>query len=214
GRYEILAKVGEGGMAVVYRGRDSLLHRIVAVKVLRNQFAADTEFLDRFRLEARSAASLSHGHVVNIYDVGEHDGSHFIVMEYVDGDNLKQLINQQGPLSEYQVVQIAIQIARALQSAHDRGLIHRDIKPHNILITRDGHVKVTDFGIARAASAASFTQTGTVIGSVHYFSPEQAKGEHIDRGTDLYSLGVVMYEMLTGQLPFVGDNPVSVALKH
>lgn len=213
-RYELLEKVGEGGMAVVYRARDVLLGRLVAVKVLREQFGGDSEFLARFRLEARAAASLSHPNVVNIYDVGEERGVHFIVMEYVDGRNLKEIIRSSKPMPLDEACDIALQIARALEAAHRRELVHRDIKPHNILITSERTVKVTDFGIAQAASAASLTQTGTVIGSVHYFSPEQARGGSVDGASDIYSLGVVLYEMVTGRLPFEGENPVAIALKH
>jgi len=213
-RYELIERVGEGGMAVVYRARDGLLGRIVAIKILREQFASDSEFLTRFRLEARAAASLSHPNVVNIYDVGEDHGVHYIVMEYVQGRNLKEIIRSRKPMPVAEACAIGLQIARALEAAHQRELVHRDIKPHNILIMPDGTVKVTDFGIAQAASSASLTQTGTVIGSVHYFSPEQARGENVDAATDIYSLGVVMYEMVTGRLPFTGDNPVAVALKH
>lgn len=213
-RYELLERIGEGGMAVVYRARDALLGRLVAIKVLREQFASDGEFLTRFRLEARAAASLSHPNVVNIYDVGEDRGIHYIVMEYVQGRNLKELIRSRRPLAVGEACSIALQIARALEAAHQRELVHRDIKPHNILMTPDGTVKVTDFGIAQAASTTSLTQTGTVIGSVHYFSPEQARGHSVDCASDIYSLGVVMYEMVTGRLPFTGESPVAVALKH
>ncbi|MFS8571903.1 MAG: Stk1 family PASTA domain-containing Ser/Thr kinase [Clostridia bacterium] len=213
-RYELLERVGEGGMAVVYRARDGLLGRTVAVKVLREQFAGDSEFVARFRLEARAAASLSHPNVVNIFDVGEDGGLHFIVMEFVKGRNLKDVIRAQGPLPGGKAARIALQIAKALDAAHRQQLVHRDIKPHNILITGEDEVKVTDFGIAQAASAASLTQTGTVIGSVHYFSPEQARGDTVDSASDLYSLGVVLYEMVTGRLPFSGENPVAVAIKH
>lgn len=213
-RYEVLEKVGDGGMAVVYRGRDTILDRAIAIKVLRNQYATDNEFLNRFRLEAKSAASLSHANVVNIYDVGIENGLHYIVMEYVRGENLKELIQREAPLTVEQTIKMAIEIAQALEAAHARGLIHRDIKPHNILITNQSSVKVTDFGIARATSSSSFTMTGTVIGSVHYFSPEQAKGDVVDQATDLYSLGIVMYEMLTGRLPFTGESPVAIAIKH
>lgn len=214
-RYEIIAWVGEGGMAVVYRAKDTLLGRMVAVKVLRPQYANDVEFVERFRREAQTAASLSHPNVVNIYDVGREDNTHYIVMEYVEGRNLKDIIRQEGPLPWRTAVFIAIEICRALQAAHRLNLTHRDIKPHNILITKqDGSVKVTDFGIARANATASLTQTGTVVGSVHYFSPEQARGDIVGSAADIYSLGVVLFEMVTGRVPFTGESPVAIALKH
>ncbi len=213
-RYRLNERVGEGGMAVVYRGKDTLLGRPVAVKILRDQYASDKEFVDRFRLEAQTAASLAHPNVVNTYDVGTDDGVHYIVMEMVEGENLKERIRRAGRLSPAESISIGTQIARALSAAHGMGLIHRDIKPHNILLTPDGTVKVADFGIARAQSSASMTQTGMIIGSVHYFSPQQARGERIDGASDLYSLGVLLYEMVTGELPFSGDTPVGIALKH
>lgn len=213
-RYQILEKIGEGGMALVYRSLDTLLHREVAVKVLREQYASDEQFVERFRREAQAAASLSHPNVVNIYDVGEVDGTHFIVMEYVHGRSLRRIIQEEGRLSPIWAARCALQICDGLQHAHERGLVHRDIKPHNILITPDERVKVTDFGIARAASTSTLTQTGIIIGSVHYFSPEQAKGANIGPQSDLYSLGIVLYEMLTGEVPFTGDSPISVALKQ
>jgi beta-lactam-binding protein with PASTA domain/predicted Ser/Thr protein kinase len=213
-RYEVLARVGEGGMAVVYRARDTLLGRMVALKVLRSQYASDLEFVERFRREAQTAASLSHPNVVNIYDVGQEDDIYFIVMEYVEGRNLKEIIRQEGPLPNRTAVVFAREICRALEAAHRLNLTHRDVKPHNILITSDGRVKVTDFGIARAAATSSLTETGTVIGSVHYFSPEQARGEPVGTASDIYSLGVVCYEMVTGHVPFSGDSPVAVALMH
>jgi len=215
GRYEILARVGDGGMAVVYRARDILLGRTVAVKVLRPQFADDAEFIERFQREAQTAASLSHPNVVNIYDVGREDDTHYIVMEFVEGRNLKEIIKEEGALPWKTAAFIAAEICRALDVAHKHHLTHRDVKPHNILITRqDGSVKVTDFGIARAAATTSLTQTGTVIGSVHYISPEQARGGVVGTAADIYSLGVVLYEMVTGKVPFAGENPVSIALKH
>ncbi|HEY8497173.1 MAG TPA: Stk1 family PASTA domain-containing Ser/Thr kinase [Limnochordales bacterium] len=213
-RYRIQAKIGDGGMAVVYRALDLLLHRPVAIKCLRPQFASDPEFLQRFMQEAQAAASLSHPNVVNIFDVGHAGDVHYIVLEYVQGRNLKEILREEGRLPPKRAAHIARSVARALEAAHRRQLIHRDIKPHNILITPEGRVKVTDFGIARAASAATLTQTGTVIGSVHYFSPEQARGGPVGPASDLYALGVVLYEMLTGTVPFRGDSPIAVALKH
>lgn len=213
-RYEIEERIGEGGMALVYRARDRLLHRWVAVKILRDQYASDEDFVERFRREAQAAASLSHPNVVNIYDVGEVQDTYYIVMEYVRGINLKELIRKEGKLTPEQSVGIALQVAAALGHAHRNHLVHRDIKPHNILITEEGRVKVTDFGIARAASTATLTQTGHVIGSVHYFSPEQARGKVTSEQSDIYSLGIVLYEMLTGTVPFTGETPIAVALQQ
>lgn len=213
-RYRIDNLVGEGGMALVYRGEDMLLHRQVAIKVLRPQYAHDPSFVERFQKEAESAARLSHPNVVNVYDVGEENGLHYMVMEFLEGDSLKDVIRAEAPLSPSMAASIAYQIAEALRHAHQHNLVHRDIKPHNILITNDGRVKVTDFGIARAASGSSMTQTGVVLGSVHYFSPEQARGSYIGPQSDIYALGVVLYEMLTGEVPFDGDTPISIALKH
>lgn len=213
-RYEILEKVGDGGMALVYSAKDHLLNRIVAVKILRDQFAHDEQFVERFRREARSAASLSHPNIVNIYDVGETDQKHFIVMEYVQGSNLHDLIKKQEKFSEKFIVDVGMQIAMGLAHAHYHGIIHRDIKPHNILITDEGRVKVTDFGIAQAMSSTNLTQTGMVLGSVHYFSPEQARGVNIQASSDLYSLGIVLYEMVAGVQPFKADSAVAVALKQ
>lgn len=214
GRYEILTRIGGGGMALVYKAHDVLLNRNVAVKVLRQQFVGDDEFVRRFRREAQSAAALSHPNVVSIYDVGQEDETHYIVMEYVDGHNLNEIIQERAPLQTDEAIRIAIQICDALDHAHQNHIIHRDIKPHNILIGNNGRVKVTDFGIARAVTSTTITQTGSVVGSVHYFSPEHAKGINTGEKSDLYSLGIVLYQMLTGRLPFLGESPISVALKH
>src|SRR5690554_2552293 len=213
-RYEILEKIGDGGMALVYSAKDHLLNRTVGVKILRSQFADDVQFIERFRREARSAASLSHANIVNIYDVGETDEVHFIVMEFVQGDNLHDLIKQNRRFSQEFIINVGKQIAMGLAHAYYHGIIHRDIKPHNILITPEGRVKVTDFGIAQAMSATNLTQTGMVLGSVHYFSPEQATGTNVQAASDLYSLGIVLYEMIAGHPPFKGDSPISIALKH
>lgn len=214
GRYQIIERIGGGGMALVYKAQDILLNRYVAIKVLRQQFVNDEEFIRRFRREAQSAASLSHPNIVSVYDVGQEDDVHYIVMEYVEGQNLNEIIKERAPLQVEESVRIASQIADALDHAHHNQIIHRDIKPHNILIGRNGRVKVTDFGIARAVTSTTITQTGSVVGSVHYFSPEHAKGVTTGEKSDLYSLGIVLYQMLTGQLPFLGESPISVALKH
>lgn len=214
-RYEIITKVGNGGMATVYKAKDTLLNRFVAVKILRDEFTTDQEFIKRFEAEAQSAASITHPNIVSVYDVGNQDNLYFIVMELIQGKTLKEIIlEEDGPLPWKWSVNIAIQIASALEVAHKNNIIHRDIKPHNIIITEDGVAKVTDFGIAKAVSNSTITAFGTTIGSVHYFSPEHARGGITDAKSDLYSLGVVMYEMLTGKLPFDADTPVSVALKH
>ncbi|MBR3249115.1 MAG: Stk1 family PASTA domain-containing Ser/Thr kinase [Clostridia bacterium] len=214
-RYEIIKKVGNGGMATVYKAKDTLLNRFVAVKILRDEFTTDQEFIKRFEVEAQAAASITHPNIVSVYDVGKQDNLHYIVMELIQGKTLKEIIlEENGPLPWKWSVNIAIQIASALETAHKNNIIHRDIKPHNIIITEDGVAKVTDFGIAKAVSNSTITAFGTTIGSVHYFSPEHARGGYTDAKSDLYSLGVVMYEMLTGKLPFDADTPVSVALKH
>ena len=213
-RYEILEKIGNGGMATVYKARCHVLNRNVAVKVLKEEFTTDAEFVKRFNIEAQSAASLSHPNIVSIYDVGNEGDIYYIVMELVQGKTLKEIITDEGILPWKWTVNIAIQIASALEVAHRHNIVHRDIKPHNIIITEDGTAKVTDFGIAKAVSNSTITSFGATIGSVHYFSPEQAKGGYTDAKSDLYSLGVVMYEMLTGKVPFDADTPVSVALKH
>ena len=213
-RYEILEKTGVGGMATVYTAKDLVLNRHVAVKVLKEEFTTDEEFVKRFNTEALAAASLSHANIVSIYDVGNEDNIYYIVMELVRGKTLEQIITENGPISWKWATNIAIQIASALEVAHKNNIVHRDIKPHNIIITEDGVAKVTDFGIAKAVSNSTITAFGTTIGSVHYFSPEQAKGGYTDAKSDIYSLGVVMYEMLTGQVPFDADTSVSVALMH
>lgn len=214
GRYKLLEMVGEGGMAHVYRGWDSLLNRAVAVKVLKEQMTGDSAFVKRFRREAQAAAGLSHPNIVNIYDVGEEQNIHFIVMEYLDGKNLKQYIREKGRLSPEEAVSIAARIAEALVEAHAAGVIHRDIKPQNIIFLNNGQIKVADFGIAIAADGTTLTCADKIIGSVHYFSPEQARGSLAEKRSDLYSLGVILYEAVTGQVPFQGESPVSVAMKH
>lgn len=213
-RYEIIEKIGNGGMATVYKARCRVLNRYVAVKILRDEFTTDNEFIKRFNIEAQSAASLTHPNIVSVYDVGHEGNLYYIVMELVKGKTLKEVIVEDGRLGWKWSAKVAIQIASALEMAHRNNLIHRDIKPHNIIITEDGTAKVTDFGIAKAVSNSTITAFGATIGSVHYFSPEQAKGGITDAKTDLYSLGVVLYEMVTGRVPFDADTPVSVALKH
>lgn len=213
-RYEIIERIGSGGMAIVYKAKDLLLNRIVTVKVLREQFVADEDFVRRFRREAQSAASLSHTNIVSIYDVGKEGETEYIVMEYIEGQNLKEIIRNYAPLSTEQTLNLGIQIAEAIRHAHEHHIIHRDIKPHNILVTADGRVKVTDFGIARAVSAATMTHTGDIVGSVHYLSPEQAKGVQTNEQSDVYSLGIILYELLTGKVPYDGETPISIALKH
>ena len=215
GRYEIIEKIGNGGMATVYRATDKVLKRDVAVKILRDEFTTDEEFIKRFEVEAQSAARLTHPNIVSIYDVGVEDNFNYIVMELIRGKTLKEIIlEEKGPLPWKWSVNVAIQIASALETAHRNNIVHRDIKPHNIIITEDGIAKVTDFGIAKAVSNSTITAFGTTIGSVHYFSPEHARGGFTDAKSDLYSLGVVLYEMVTGKVPFDADTPVSVALKH
>ena len=214
-RYEIIEKVGNGGMATVYKATDLVLKRYVAVKILRDEFTTDEEFIKRFETEAQSAARLVHANIVSIFDVGVDNGIYYIVMELIQGKTLKEIIvEERGPLPWKWSVNVAIQIASALEMAHKNNIIHRDIKPHNIIITEDGVAKVTDFGIAKAVSNSTITAFGTTIGSVHYFSPEHARGGYTDAKSDIYSLGVVMYEMVTGKVPFDADTPVSVALKH
>ena len=213
-RYEILEKIGNGGMATVYKAKCHVLNRFVAVKVLRDEFTTDEEFVKRFNTEAQSAASLTHPNIVSVYDVGSEGDLHYIVMELIKGKTLKDIINEDGALSWKWSVNVAIQVASALETAHKNNIVHRDIKPHNIIITEDGIAKVTDFGIAKAVSNSTITAFGSTIGSVHYFSPEHAKGGFTDPKSDLYSLGVVLYEMVTGKVPFNADTAVSIALKH
>ena len=201
-------------MATVYKAKDLILNRFVAVKILRDEFTTDEEFIKRFNIEAQAAASITHPNIVSVYDVGKEDNLYYIVMELVKGKTLKDIIVEDGALGWKWTVKVAIQIASALETAHKNDIIHRDIKPHNIIITEEGIAKVTDFGIAKAVSNSTITAFGTTIGSVHYFSPEHARGGNTDAKSDLYSLGVVMYEMITGKVPFDSDTPVSVALKH
>ena len=216
GRYEVLGRAGAGGMAEVYRARDELLGREVALKVLSERFAHDSSFIERFRREAQSAANLSHPNIVSLYDYGSDDGSYFIVMEYIDGQAVSEIIASEAPLLPERAADIASDVAGALQRAHTAGLVHRDIKPGNIMITSNGQTKVTDFGIARALGHGeqTMTQTGMVIGTASYLSPEQAQGNPVDARSDVYSLGCVLYEMLTGRVPFAGDTPLSIAYKH
>jgi serine/threonine-protein kinase len=213
-RYELIEKIAEGGMARVYRGRDLILKRTIAVKVLKDQMTGDAAFIRRFEREAQSAAALSHPHIVNIYDVGEEDGIYYMVMEYVDGKNLKEYIREKGRLSASEAIKITCQIAEALEQAHAAGVVHRDIKPQNILFSREGKIKVTDFGIAIAGDGVTVTVGDQIIGSVQYISPEQARGELAGKQSDLYSLGIVMYEMVTGKVPFSAESPVALAMKH
>lgn len=211
-RYEIVSKVGTGGMADVYKAKDHKLNRFVAMKVLKQEFREDTNFIKKFKTEAQSAAGLTHPNVVNVFDVGESQGIHYIVMELVEGITLKEYISKKGKLSVKEATSIAIQVSMGLEAAHNHGIVHRDVKPQNIIISTDGKVKVTDFGIARAAS--SNTISSNVMGSVHYSSPEQVRGGYSDEKSDIYSLGITMYEMVTGVVPFEGDTTVAIAIKH
>ena len=211
-RYEVLEKIGTGGMSDVYKAKDHKLNRLVAVKVLKQEFSENENFVSKFRVEAQSTAGLLHPNTVNVYDVGDEDGINYIVMELVDGITLKKYIEKKSRLSVKEAVSIAIQVAMGLEAAHNNGIIHRDIKPQNIMISRDGKVKVTDFGIAKAAT--SNTITSNVMGSVHYTSPEQARGGYSDAKSDIYSLGITLFEMLTGRVPFNGDTTVAIAIKH
>ena len=213
GRYELHELVGSGGMSNVFRAHDRLLERSVAIKVLHEQFSADEDYVERFRREARSVAQLAHPNIVTVIDRGEEDGRQYIVFEYVEGENLKGLLSH-GALPVDQALRYGLQIAGALDFAHKRGLVHRDVKPQNVLLTEEGEPKVTDFGIARSVDVQSVTQSGTVLGTSDYIAPEQARGEQVDQRTDIYSLGVMLYELLTGEVPYSGDNFVAVAMQH
>lgn len=211
-RYEILEKIGTGGMSDVYKAKCHKLNRFVAVKVLKQEFSENANFVSKFRIEAQAAAGLMHPNIVNVYDVGEENGIYYIVMELVEGITLKKYIEKKARLSYKEAVSIAIQVSMGIEAAHNNHIIHRDIKPQNIIISRDGKVKVTDFGIAKAAT--SNTITSNVMGSVHYTSPEQARGGYSDEKSDIYSLGITMFEMLTGRVPFNGETTVAIAIKH
>ncbi len=213
-RYEVGPMIGSGGMAEVYEGRDRLLARRVAIKVLLTQYSRDHSFLTRFKREAQSAASLSHPNIVGVYDTGVQDGTNFIVMEYIEGRTLRDVIRTEGPMAPEHVVAVTADVCSALGAAHARGIIHRDIKPANIMITSEGQVKVMDFGIARATASESITQTAAVVGTAQYISPEQAQATGVDARSDLYSLGVCLYEMLCGRVPFTGNTPVAIAYQH
>ena len=214
GRYEITELIGVGGMADVYKATDIIDNKLVAVKILKKEFAENEEFLRRFRNESKAIALLSHPNIVKIYDVGFSDKLQFIVMEYIDGITLKEYIDNEQVLTWKDSVHFIIQILRALQHAHDRGIVHRDIKPQNIMLLTDGTIKVMDFGIAKFARGDSSTQTDQAIGTVHYISPEAARGDETDEKSDIYSVGVMLYEMLTGKKPFDTDNPISIAVMH
>jgi len=213
GRYQVVRKLGAGGMANVYLAEDQELGRRVAIKILNDRHANDEQFVERFRREAKNAAALSHPNIVSIYDRGEAEGSYYIAMEYLDGRSLKELIVSRGPAPVGVAVEYARQILSALRFAHRHGIVHRDIKPHNVLVDSEGRVKVTDFGIARAG-ASQMTEAGSIVGTAQYLSPEQARGGNVDQRSDLYSLGIVLYELLTGTVPFTGDTPVEIAMKH
>ena len=213
GRYRVVDRVGSGGMADVYCAEDLQLGRRVALKVLHSRFAEDPEFVERFRREARSAAGLNHQHVVSVYDRGEWDGAYYIAMEFLDGRSLKAIIQEEAPLDPARAIDLTVQVLRAARFAHRRGIIHRDLKPHNVIVDDEGRAKVTDFGIARAG-ASDMTQTGSIMGTAQYLSPEQAQGYAVSEPSDLYSIGVILYELLTGRVPFEGESAVTIALKH
>ena len=214
GRYEIIKYIGGGGMSKVYLAHDVILDRDVAIKILNYDFSNEEELKRRFMREALSATSLTHPHIVDIFDVGEEGELHYLVMEYIEGQTLKEFINSNGPLSPEEALPIMRQLVSAISNAHYNGIIHRDIKPQNILMDVDGNVKITDFGIAMALSATAHTKTNSVLGTVHYLSPEQARGGMATMKSDIYSVGIVFYELLTGKLPFSGESAVSIALKH
>jgi eukaryotic-like serine/threonine-protein kinase len=214
GRYDLEELVGSGGMSSVYRAHDRLLERTVALKILHEQFTSDDAYVERFRREARAVAQLAHPNIVTVIDRGEQDGRQFIVFEYVDGMNLKELMTQEGPVSPREAIELALQVARGLSFAHESGLVHRDVKPQNVLLDADGRAKVTDFGIAQSLDVKGMTITGTVMGTSNYIAPEQARGQAVDEQTDVYSLGCVLYELLVGEVPFEGDNFVAVAMRH
>src|SRR4249920_1206496 len=201
-------------MSSVYRADDRLLERQVALKILHEQLSADGEHVERFRREARAVAQLSHPNIVTVIDRGEENGKQFIVFELIDGENLKELVERGGPLPVRRVLELGLEVGRALAFAHAQGLVHRDVKPQNVLLNGDGRAKVTDFGIVRSIDAVGHTETGTVLGTSHYIAPEQARGERVDAQTDVYSFGVVLHELLTGEVPYAGDNFVTVAMKH
>src|SRR2546427_5729966 len=213
-RYELEELVGTGGMSSVYRAHDTLLERNVALKILHAHYTSDDEFVERFKHEARTVAQLSHPNIVTVIDRGEDNGRQFIVFEYIDGENLKELVVRSGRLSVREALRLALQVARGLAFAHENGLVHRDVKPRNVLLNGDGQAKVTDFGIARTLDVDGVTQTGTVLGTSNYIAPDQASGRPVDVQTDVYSLGVVLYELLVGDVPFPGENFVAVAMKH